>query len=112
MKNMYRLPIPLAFSNLKIPKVKCFDKNVLIKMNNGEKKKIVDIQVGDILENNNKVTATFKVDTEGSAMLKLCSGDNNNIIDLNIDRLQQLIINDVIKTACQIKPNAGGKSGW
>jgi hypothetical protein len=67
-------------TNLKIPKVKCFDKNTLIKMNNGEKKKIIDIEVGDILANNNKVTATFKVATEGSNMLKLCSGDNNNII--------------------------------
>jgi hypothetical protein len=67
-------------TNLKIPKVKCFDKNVLIKMNNGEKKKIVDIQVGDILENNNKVTSTFKIDTEGSTMLKLCSGNNNIIV--------------------------------
>jgi hypothetical protein len=35
-------------------------------------------------------------------------GDNNNIIDSNIDRLPQLIINDVIKRACEIKPNAGG----
>jgi hypothetical protein len=67
-------------TNLKIPKVKCFDKNVLIKMNNGEKRKIMDIQVGDILENNNKVTATFKVATEGSTILRLCSEGNDIIV--------------------------------
>jgi hypothetical protein len=48
-------------TNLKIPKVKCFDKNTLLEMNNGEKKKIIDITVGDILKDNNKVTATIKV---------------------------------------------------
>jgi hypothetical protein len=67
-------------TNLKIPKVKCFDKNTLIKMNNGEKKKIIDIEVGDILENNNKVTATFKVATEGSNMLRLCREGNDIIV--------------------------------
>jgi len=58
-------------TNLKIPKVKCFDKNTLIEMNNGEKKKIKNIEVGDTLANNNKVTATFKVTTEGSTLLRL-----------------------------------------
>ena len=58
-------------TNLKIPKVKCFDKNTLLEMNNGEKKKIIDIAVGDILKNNNKVTAKFKVKREGSTMCKL-----------------------------------------
>jgi hypothetical protein len=58
-------------TNLKIPKVKCFDKDTLLEMNNGEKKKIIDIKVGDILKDNNKVTATFKVKREGSSMCKL-----------------------------------------
>jgi hypothetical protein len=58
-------------TNLKIPKVKCFDKDTLIEMNNGEKKKIINIKVGDTLANNNKVTATFKVKREGSEMRKL-----------------------------------------
>ncbi len=58
-------------TNLKIPKVKCFDKDTLLEMNNGEKKKIIDIKVGDILKDNNKVTATFKVKREGSTMCKL-----------------------------------------
>jgi hypothetical protein len=67
-------------TNLKIPKVKCFDKNTLIKMNNGEKKKIIDIEVDDVLANNNKVTATFKVATEGSNMLKLCNREGSIIV--------------------------------
>lgn len=49
-----------------IPKIKCFDKNTLITMNDGSKKKIIDIETGDILSNNNYVTAKFKVTTEGS----------------------------------------------
>ena len=76
------ISIPMAFilafmvdvlkvqTNLKIPKVKCFDKDTLIEMNNGEKKKIINIKVGDTLANNNKVTATFKVKREGSEMRK------------------------------------------
>jgi hypothetical protein len=58
-------------TNLKIPKVKCFDKNTLIKMNDETEKKIIDIQVGDILSGNNEVTACFKLVTRGSIMHKL-----------------------------------------
>lgn len=59
----------------KIPKIKCFDKNTLILMNDGTYKKIIDIQTNDILSNNNKVTAKFQVTTEGSDIYIL-----NNII--------------------------------
>jgi hypothetical protein len=55
----------------KIPKIKCFDKDTLITMNDGTQKKIIDIQTGDILSNNNSVTAKFKVITEGSDMYEL-----------------------------------------
>lgn len=55
----------------KIPKIKCFDKNTLITMNNGTQKKIIDIQTGDILSNNNTVTAKIKVTTDGSDMYEL-----------------------------------------
>ena len=58
-------------SNLKIPKVKCFDKNTLLKMNDGSLKPISEIRVGDILFNNNKITAKIKVDTDGSYMYNL-----------------------------------------
>ena len=58
-------------TNLKIPKIKCFDKNTLLKMNDGSEKSIFDIEVGDILINNNKVTGKIKVETEGSEIYNL-----------------------------------------
>jgi hypothetical protein len=58
-------------SNLKIPKIKCFDKNTLLKMNDGSEKTIFDIEVGDILINDNKVTGKIKVETEGSEIYNL-----------------------------------------
>ena len=39
----------------------CFDKNTLIKMNDGSEKRIMDIQVGDTLVNNNMVTSKIKL---------------------------------------------------
>lgn len=60
---------------LKIPKVKCFDKNTSLKMNDGTLKKIIDVQVCDVLSNNNVVTAKVKVTKEGSTMYTL-----NNVI--------------------------------
>jgi len=62
-------------TSYKIPKVKCFDKNTMIKMNNGIHKKIIEIEPGDILYNNNVVTAKIKVATEGSIMYYL-----NNVL--------------------------------
>lgn len=58
-------------SNLKIPKIKCFDKNTLLKMDDGSEKTIFDIEVGDVLLNNNEVTAKIKVETEGSEIYEL-----------------------------------------
>ena len=55
-------------TSLKIPKVKCFDKNTLIEMNDGTFKKIIDINVGDKLKHNNNITSKFKVITQGSKM--------------------------------------------
>lgn len=44
----------------KMPKIpKCFDKDTMLLMNDGTSKKIKDVCVGDVLENNNIVTATF-----------------------------------------------------
>ena len=62
-------------TNLSIPKVKCFDKNTLIRMNNGIEKKISQIEPGEILSNNNIVTAKIKVEREGSTMYFL-----NNVL--------------------------------
>jgi hypothetical protein len=61
--------------DLGIPKLKCFDGNTLIKMNDGTYKKINAIEVGEILDNNNIVTAKIKVATEGSIMYNL-----NNVL--------------------------------
>lgn len=58
-------------SSYKIPQVKCFDKDTLIQMSNGTIKKIIDIDVGDKLLNNNIVTAKIKVATEGSQIYLL-----------------------------------------
>lgn len=65
----------LHIKGYQIPTVKCFDKNTLITMNNGKQKKIIDINVGDVLINNNVVTSTIKVVKYGSIMYKL-----NNVI--------------------------------
>lgn len=62
-------------TSYKIPKVKCFDKNTLIKLNDGSFQKIINIEVGDILDNNNVVTAKIKVAKEGSKMYLL-----NNVL--------------------------------
>ena len=62
-------------SNLTIPKIKCFDKNTLLKMNDGSVKTIYEIEIGDLLLNNNEVTCKIKVITEGSQMYNL-----NNVI--------------------------------
>jgi hypothetical protein len=73
------LAIILSFLNDKlninglksIPRIKCFDKNTHIIMNNGVLKKIKDIEVGDILTNNNMVTGKIIVETKGSTMYEL-----------------------------------------
>jgi hypothetical protein len=54
-----------------IPHLKCFDKNTYIAMNDGNSRKIKDIQVGDILANNNMVTGKIMVETKGSIMYEL-----------------------------------------
>ena len=54
-----------------IPHLKCFDKNTYIPMNDGNSRKINDIQVGDILANNNMVTGKIIVETKGSVMYEL-----------------------------------------
>jgi len=58
-------------TGLKIPKVKCFDKDTKIEMNDGSTKKISEIKTGDILLDNNEVTAFIKVETKGSEVYNL-----------------------------------------
>jgi hypothetical protein len=61
--------------SLGIPQLKCFDENTLVIMNDGSKKKISEIKNGDLLFENNEVTAIVKVITNGSSLYNL-----NNII--------------------------------
>ena len=58
-----------------IPKLRCFNKNTLLEMNNGSYKKIINMKPGDLLANNVTVTAKFKVDASDLRMFLL-----NNII--------------------------------
>ena len=58
-------------TSLGIPSVKCFDKDTFITMNDGSKKKIIDIKNGDILLGNNEVTSCIKVTTKGSNLYNL-----------------------------------------
>ena len=50
---------------------KCFDKNTEFTMNNGSKKTIYEIEVGEKLENNNMITAKIIVETFDSIMYNL-----------------------------------------
>jgi hypothetical protein len=58
-----------------IPKLRCFDELTLIPLQNGNKKHIKDINVGDKLANGSYVTAKIKVTSSGMKIYKL-----NNII--------------------------------
>ena len=58
-------------TNLSIPRVKCFDKDTEITLNDGSIKKISEIKTGDILIDNNEVTACIKVESKGSVVYNL-----------------------------------------
>jgi uncharacterized protein YdhG (YjbR/CyaY superfamily) len=51
----------------------CFDKDAPIEMSDGSIKKISEIRIGDLLKDNNKVTATLKVNASGVKMYNLNS---------------------------------------
>ena len=56
----------------KMPRIpKCFDKDTPLTMNDGARKRIEEIQTGDVLENNILVTATMKLDSVGVTMYDL-----------------------------------------
>ena len=71
MSDVLKIQSSLTIPGLKNPSSSCFDENTKITMNDGTHKKISEIQVGDILFNNNEVTATFKVTSAESKMYKL-----------------------------------------
>ena len=49
----------------------CFDRNTQIELNDGTIKTVEEIKVGDILKNNNVVTAKLKLDAKDTEMYKL-----------------------------------------
>ena len=61
----------LGIYGYKIPRLKCFDKNTSIVLHDGTTKRISEMKVGDILKNNNEVTACMQVEAEGSIMYNL-----------------------------------------
>ena len=61
----------LSIPTIRVPSLKCFDKDTLILMKDGKNKKIEEISVGDILYYDGMVTAKMKVDTNGSIMYSL-----------------------------------------
>jgi hypothetical protein len=58
-------------SGLKIPSVKCFDKNTQFVMNDGTTRNICEIQVGEKLNNNTLITSKIVVESKGSIMYNL-----------------------------------------
>jgi hypothetical protein len=68
----------------KIPgKPKCFDKNTQIELSDGVIKNIDEIRIGDLLKDNNKVTATLKLDATEAKMYNLNSvivSDNHSVL--------------------------------
>jgi len=52
-----------------VPKASCFDENTIIKTKEGDKH-IKEINVGDILDDNSKVTATFKLSSAGEKIYR------------------------------------------
>jgi len=54
-----------------IPKLRCFDKNTLLLMNNGSYKKIIDVDVGEVLHNCSTITAKMELDASNLQMFTL-----------------------------------------
>ena len=71
MSDVLKVQTDLSIPGLQKPSSSCFDENTLITMYDGTHKKISEIQTGDILLDNNEVTAVFKLTSKGSDMYKL-----------------------------------------
>jgi hypothetical protein len=62
----------LSIPKLKpVPKLKCFDKNTVIRLNNSTFKTISELSVGEKIYKNNLVTAKILVERDGSIMYNL-----------------------------------------
>jgi len=76
MSNVLGISTGISIPKLKkVPKLKCFDKNTRITMNNGTYKTISEIEVGEKISNNHLITAKIVVETKDSIMYNL-----NNVI--------------------------------
>jgi hypothetical protein len=78
MTDVLKVQTSFSIPGLQKPTSSCFDENTKITMNDGTQLNICEIKVGDVLLNNNEVTCTFKVTSNGSKMYKL-----NNIVVSN-----------------------------
>ncbi len=72
---IYYMTEVLHIKTSSIPKLRCFDENTLIEMNDGKLTKIKNIKIGDKLQNGNYVTSKIKVTAKDLNMYKL-----NNIV--------------------------------
>jgi len=65
-----------------VPHPYCFDKNTIIKLQNGQDKKISDIKINDVLEDGSIINGFFTLDATQQTMYKLnniiVSGDDSN----------------------------------
>jgi|688.fasta_scaffold145835_1 hypothetical protein len=61
----------MGIKSSKVPKLRCFDKDTVLEMSDGNYKKIIDIKAGDMLAKNVLVTAKIKVLSEGLRMFTL-----------------------------------------
>jgi hypothetical protein len=61
----------MGIKSSSVPKLRCFDKDTLLEMVDGKYKKIIDINVGDMLANRTMVTAKMKVLSEDLRMFTL-----------------------------------------
>jgi hypothetical protein len=57
--------------SIQIPTIQCFDEDTMLKMENGNLKKIKDIQIGEKVEGGDEITTIFKVDASRSQMYQL-----------------------------------------
>jgi len=61
----------MGIKSSSVPKLRCFDKDTILEMVDGKYKKIIDINVGDMLANRTMVTAKMKVLSEDLRMFTL-----------------------------------------
>jgi hypothetical protein len=83
-------------------KPSCFDENTLLQLNNGQFKKIKDIEVGDILTNNNIVTSKMKMSSKYETLYSIdgtfVTGDhkvyvNNKTICVKFHPYAKIVLN-------------------